>query len=164
MSPWFPIIKRIWTPSFAVYSAGWTTLMLAAFYWVVEVRGWRRWTFPLVVVGMNSIAAYVIGNAFGGWFNGASRAWLRLLAPALGPVWLPVLHQALFALTAWGVLWLYGRGLLQGLGGVRTSVIVAIMAATAVTNCSSSAAAPSQIDHHGGVPPPTAASCSSGTV
>ena len=107
---WFPIIKRIWTPSFAVYSAGWTTLMLAAFYWAVEVRGWRRWAFPLVVVGMNSIAAYVIGNAFGGWFRSATRAWGGLLAPLLGDVWTPVLQRALFALTAWVVLlWLYRR-------------------------------------------------------
>ena len=104
VSPWFPIIKRIWTPSFTVYSAGWTTLLLAAFYWAVEVQGWRRWTFPLLVVGMNSIAAYVIGNAFGGWFRTATRAWLGLLAPALGPVWLPVVQRALFALTAWAVL------------------------------------------------------------
>jgi heparan-alpha-glucosaminide N-acetyltransferase len=110
LSPWFPLIKRIWTPSFTVYSAGWTTLMLAAFYWVVEVQGWRRWTFPLVVVGMNSIAAYVIGNAFGGWFRSATRAWVELFAPVLGPVWLPVLQHALFAATAWAVLlWLYRR-------------------------------------------------------
>ena len=110
VSPWFPIIKRIWTPSFTVYSAGWTTLLLSAFYWAVEVQGWRRWAFPLLVVGMNSIAAYVIGNAFGGWFRTATRAWLELLAPALGPVWLPVLQRALFAATAWTVLlWLYRR-------------------------------------------------------
>ena len=108
VSPWAPIIKRIWTPSFTIYSAGWTTLLLAAFYWAVEVQGWRRWTFPLLVVGMNSIAAYIIGNAFGGWFHTATRAWLELLAPALGPVWLPVVQRALFALTAWAVLlWLY---------------------------------------------------------
>ena len=110
LSPWFPLIKRIWTPSFTVYSAGWTTLLLAAFYWVVEVQGWRRWAFPLVVVGMNSIAAYIMGNAFAGWFRGATGAWLGAVAPAVGDVWMPVLQRALFALTAWGVLlWLYRR-------------------------------------------------------
>ncbi|MFQ5732793.1 MAG: acyltransferase family protein, partial [Planctomycetaceae bacterium] len=50
-----PIVKRIWTPSWAVFSAGWTFWMLAAFYWVIDVRGWKAWSFPLVVVGMNSI-------------------------------------------------------------------------------------------------------------
>ena len=74
------------------------------------MQEWRRWTFPLVVVGTNSIAAYVIGNAFGGWFRGATGAWVALLAPALGEVWLPVAQRALFALTAWTVLlWLYRR-------------------------------------------------------
>jgi heparan-alpha-glucosaminide N-acetyltransferase len=109
---WFPIIKRIWTPSFTVYAAGWTTLMLAAFYWAIDVRGWRRWTFPLIVVGTNSIAAYVIGNAFGGWFRDATSAWVGLLAPMFGPMWLPVLQHALFAVTAWLVLrWCYDRRL-----------------------------------------------------
>jgi predicted acyltransferase len=65
VSPWFPLIKRIWTPSFALYAGGWSTLMLLAFYWSIEVMGWRRWAFPLVVVGANSIAAYVLGNSFG---------------------------------------------------------------------------------------------------
>jgi heparan-alpha-glucosaminide N-acetyltransferase len=110
LSPWFPLIKRIWTPSFAVYAAGWTTLMLAGFYWAVEVKGWRRWTFPLVVVGMNSIAAYVIGSAFGGWFRGASGAWIGWLAPVLGEAWFPVFQRAVFAAVAWSVLyWLYRR-------------------------------------------------------
>jgi predicted acyltransferase len=57
-----PIVKRIWTPSWAVYSTGWTCWMLAAFYGVIDVAGWRRWAFPLVVVGMNSIAIYVMSQ------------------------------------------------------------------------------------------------------
>ena len=110
VSPWCPIIKRIWTPSFAVYAAGWTTLMLAVFYWAVEVRGWQRWAFPLVVVGMNSIAAYVIGNAFAGWFRSASGAWFSTLTPVVGDMWLPVMQHAAFALLAWSVLyWCYRR-------------------------------------------------------
>ena len=112
LGAWFPIIKRIWTPSFTVYSAGWTTLMLAVCFWLIEARGWRRWTFPLVVVGANSMAAYILGNAFAGWFRSATRAWLTLLEPTLGVVWLPVLQHALFALAAWAVLlWCYNRRL-----------------------------------------------------
>jgi len=110
LGAWFPIVKRIWTPSFAVYSAGWVTLMLAGFYWAVEVKGWRRWTFPLVVVGVNSIAAYVIGNAFGGWFRNATQAWVGALGPVAGPVVLPIVQRALFAGCAWAVLlWCYRR-------------------------------------------------------
>ncbi len=110
VSPWFPLIKRIWTPSFTVYAGGWTTLMLLLFYWLIEVRGWSRWAFPLVVVGTNSIAAYVLGNSFGGWFRSASGAWIGWLKEPLGEVWFPVFQRGLFAAAAWGVLyWLWRR-------------------------------------------------------
>ncbi|HMJ66148.1 MAG TPA: hypothetical protein VK615_12460, partial [Candidatus Binatia bacterium] len=109
VSPWLPLIKRIWTPSFAVFAAGCTTLILLFFYWSIEVMGWRKWAFPLVVVGMNSIAAYVLGNAFGGWFRSASNGWISWLKGPMG-VWYAVFQHALFAAAAWGVLyWLYRR-------------------------------------------------------
>jgi len=110
VSPWFPLIKRIWTPSFAVFAGGATTLILLGFYWLIEVMGWRRWAFPLVVVGMNSIAAYVLGQVGGGWFRQATGAWIGGLEDDLGKDWFPVFQRALFAAAAWGVLyWLYRR-------------------------------------------------------
>jgi predicted acyltransferase len=110
VSPWFTLIKRIWTPSFAVYAGGWSTLLLLAFYWPIGPHGARRWSFPLVVVGTNSIAAYVLGNSFGGWFRSASGAWLGWLKEPLGEVWFPVSQRGLFAVAAWGVLcWLWRR-------------------------------------------------------
>ncbi len=62
-----PIIKRIWTPSWALASGAGAIWMLAALYAVVDVAGWRRWTFPLVVVGMNSIAMYLMANLMKPW-------------------------------------------------------------------------------------------------
>jgi predicted acyltransferase len=59
-----PVVKRIWTPSWVLFSGGWCYLILAGFYAVVDVGGWRRWVFPLVVVGMNSIAAYCMSTSF----------------------------------------------------------------------------------------------------
>src|SRR5262249_34492595 len=59
LTEWVPMVKRIWTASFAVYAAGWTCLMLAAFFAVCDMLGWRAWAFPFFVVGMNSIAIYV---------------------------------------------------------------------------------------------------------
>ena len=53
-----PVVKRIWTPSWTLFSGGWCCLLLAGFYWVMDLQGWKRWAFPLIVVGMNSIAAY----------------------------------------------------------------------------------------------------------
>ncbi len=55
-----PIVKRIWTPSWTVFSAGWVTLFLAGYYYVIDLKGYRRWTYPFLVVGANSIAMYVI--------------------------------------------------------------------------------------------------------
>jgi predicted acyltransferase len=56
-----PSVKRIWTPSWTVFSGGWTLLMLAAFYWVCDMRGYKRWSLPLLVFGMNSIFMYCTG-------------------------------------------------------------------------------------------------------
>jgi heparan-alpha-glucosaminide N-acetyltransferase len=111
VSPWLPLIKRIWTPSFAVYAGGWTFLFLAFFYWIIEIRGLRRWAFPLVVAGMNSIAAYVIAGAFGQWFARVTGAWVNWLAPHMGKeTWFPVFQRLLFVAFAWGVLyWLWRR-------------------------------------------------------
>ncbi|MEW6159166.1 MAG: DUF5009 domain-containing protein, partial [Verrucomicrobiota bacterium] len=57
-----PVVKRIWTPSWAIFAGGWTCLMLAAFFAVIDWKGWSRWSFPLVVVGMNSIAMYCMAH------------------------------------------------------------------------------------------------------
>ena len=55
-----PIVKRIWTSSYTLYSGGLVVLMLAGFYALIEWKGWRRWSFPLLVIGANSIAIYVM--------------------------------------------------------------------------------------------------------
>jgi heparan-alpha-glucosaminide N-acetyltransferase len=60
-----PIVKRIWTPAWTLFSGGLCFYFLAVFSWVIDVKGYRRWAFPLVVVGMNSIAAYLISDLFG---------------------------------------------------------------------------------------------------
>jgi predicted acyltransferase len=85
--PWNPIIKRICTTSFTLYSAGWILLMLAAFYWLIEVKGYRKWTFPLVVIGANSIFIYSVHMVLFGWLNQAvgvftlNYTWLGDFAP-----------------------------------------------------------------------------------
>jgi len=56
------VVKRIWTPAWTLWSGGVCFLFLAAFSWIIEVKRYRRWAFPLVVVGMNSIAAYLIAH------------------------------------------------------------------------------------------------------
>lgn len=55
----FPIIKHLWTSSMALWAAGWSFLLLAAFYLVIDIIGWQKWSFPLMVIGMNAILAYM---------------------------------------------------------------------------------------------------------
>ena len=62
-----PIVKRIWTPSWVLFSGAWVVWMLAALYAVIELAGYRRWSKPLVFVGMNPIAIYVISYLFASW-------------------------------------------------------------------------------------------------
>jgi heparan-alpha-glucosaminide N-acetyltransferase len=57
-----PIVKRIWTPAWTLFSGGVCFFFLAAFSWIIDVKAHRRWAFPLIVVGMNSIAAYLIAH------------------------------------------------------------------------------------------------------
>jgi predicted acyltransferase len=68
-----PLVKRIWTPSWTLYSAGWTFAMLAGFYYVIDIKGYRELALPLVVVGMNSIAIYCISQLMKPWFNDTMR-------------------------------------------------------------------------------------------
>ena len=62
-----PLVKRIWTPSWAIFSAGWAVLFLAFFYWIIDMKGIRRWAFPFLVVGMNSIAMYFLVHEITDW-------------------------------------------------------------------------------------------------
>jgi predicted acyltransferase len=62
-----PIVKKIWTPSWALVSGAATLWLLAVMYWVIDVRGFRRWAFPLAVVGANSILMYLMSQLMTGW-------------------------------------------------------------------------------------------------
>jgi predicted acyltransferase len=59
----FPIIKNCWSSSFVLFAGGWALLLLALFYLMVDVWQWRRWTLPLVVIGVNPLVIYV-GSGF----------------------------------------------------------------------------------------------------
>jgi predicted acyltransferase len=61
-NPWFPINKKLWTSSFVLFAAGWSLLILAFFWYLVQVRNKKRGTWPLLVFGTNAITAYVISE------------------------------------------------------------------------------------------------------
>lgn len=55
----FPINKRLWTSSFVLYAGGFSVLFLAVFYLIIDVWGYRKWAFPFVIIGTNSILIYM---------------------------------------------------------------------------------------------------------
>jgi predicted acyltransferase len=57
---WFPIIKNLWTSSFVLFAGGWSLLLLALFYGIIDVLGLRRWAFFFVVIGANAITIYLL--------------------------------------------------------------------------------------------------------
>jgi predicted acyltransferase len=69
LSPLVPIVKRLWTASWTLYSTGWVLLMMIGFVLLIDVAGWRRPAFPLLVVGMNSIFIYSAGFLVKGSIN-----------------------------------------------------------------------------------------------
>jgi len=54
-----PVVMKMWTTSYGLMSAGWACLMFLFFYWLVDIRGYKRWAFPLTVIGMNAIFIYM---------------------------------------------------------------------------------------------------------
>jgi heparan-alpha-glucosaminide N-acetyltransferase len=101
-----PLVKRIWTPSWAVFSTGWVLLMLAGFHWLTEVRRWRGIVFPLVVVGMNSIFIYLMNSWCGGWI----RQMLKVHLPDawFDMPWGPVVERCGGLAVLWLLCyWLY---------------------------------------------------------
>lgn len=59
INPVFPINKNLWTSSFVLLTGGLSVILLAILYWIIDIRGYRRWAFPFVVIGMNSIFIYM---------------------------------------------------------------------------------------------------------
>lgn len=104
-----PIVKRIWTPSWALFSAGWVSLILAGFFGVVDVRGFRKWTFPLVVVGMNSITIYVMSYLSKPWLERTLQTHFgSWIFGFLGAEYEPFLAQFWVLLAMWLICyWLY---------------------------------------------------------
>lgn len=108
-----PVVKRIWTPSWTLFGGGWCLLLLAGFYLLTDLWGRKRWAFPLVVVGMNSIAAYCIALAGGNFIGQSLRTHLGAKAFRLfGGAYEPLVYGALIVMVIWLLLyWMYRRKL-----------------------------------------------------
>jgi predicted acyltransferase len=101
-----PIVKRIWTPSWAIFSAGWVTLMLAGFVAVIDWKGWKRWAFPLVVVGLNPITLYCMWQLSSGFIRKQIQIHLGPdIFATFGEIWIPALQRGSVLVVLWLVVW-----------------------------------------------------------
>ena len=108
-----PVVKRIWTPSWTMFSGGVCFLFLAALSWVIDVKNYKKWAFPLVVIGMNSIAAYCIAHFFEEFFVSSFRIHVGPNFFAFAGAGLqPFFTGAAVLLCYWLMLfWMYRRKL-----------------------------------------------------
>jgi predicted acyltransferase len=60
LHPYFPINKNLWTSTFALFTGGFAMVLFAACYWMIDLRGWRKWATPVLVFGRNAILAYAL--------------------------------------------------------------------------------------------------------
>lgn len=108
-----PVVKRIWTPNWTLFSGGLCFLFLAGFCWIIEARGYKKWAFPLVVIGMNSIAAYLIAHMMPEFLISTFNIHLGPHAFAIaGAALRPLLEGLAVLAVCWLILyWMYRKKL-----------------------------------------------------
>jgi predicted acyltransferase len=106
-SLWFPVIKLMWTSSYVLISGGFSFLVLALFYWIVDVRGYKKWALGFIVIGMNSIAVYIATEIFD--FRHVGNVFVGHLLPRLGR-WDSLVEAAAAFAVVWLILyWMYRK-------------------------------------------------------
>jgi len=94
----FPIIKHLFTSSMVLFAAGWSLLLLCAFYLIIDVLRLRRWSLFFVVIGMNAIAVYMATHVFN--FRDFGDIFVHGLARWTGD-W----HDFIRAVAGFAILW-----------------------------------------------------------
>jgi predicted acyltransferase len=109
-SIWFPLNKKLWTSSYAAFTAGCAAVALAACYWATDIKRHRgAWTRPFVIFGTNAIAAYVISELIGGWLGWKGYTFLHGLAWLDSPALISLLHSLLVLMLCFIPIWLLYR-------------------------------------------------------
>ncbi len=100
----FPINKNLWTSSFVLNVGGISLLLLALFYYIIDVLGYQKWAFFFKVIGMNSILIYMSGR-FINW-NYTTNGFFQWVGQLVGNPFGVVFMACLFVLVKWAFLYL----------------------------------------------------------
>lgn len=108
-----PLVKHLWTPSWVFWSGGCCFLVLAALYQLVDVKQHRRWAWLFIVIGMNSLAFYLMRHTLDLWLAETleihlGRRYLQLLGPEMETVMTGVPSLLLIILV---IVWMDRRKL-----------------------------------------------------
>lgn len=106
-----PSVKKLWTPSWTLFSGGWCFFLMAAFHLTIDATGFNTWATPLRVLGMNSILMYVIVHLAEAYFTTTHRLHYKSFPFNLAaPAFQPLFHGAVVIAIFWAFLWfLYRR-------------------------------------------------------
>ena len=106
-----PVNKPLWTSSYTLVAGGISVGLLALFYWIIDVKGYRRWGFFFKVIGMNAITLYILVRTIFNW-QFLSVYFFGGIASLLPPVWGAFVTQAGMIALGWSALyWLYRRNI-----------------------------------------------------
>lgn len=104
---WYPINKQIWTSTFNVYAGGLSLLLMAAFYLLIDVLKFAKWSFPFQVIGMNAITIYMLARLFN--FQYISQVLLGGVASQLGAFEMPILDIGMLLIEWLLLFYLYKK-------------------------------------------------------
>ncbi|UEG52480.1 DUF5009 domain-containing protein [Mucilaginibacter daejeonensis] len=105
----FPINKTLWTSSFVLYAGGWSILLFALFYGIIDVAGFSKWSQPFAWIGMNSILIYLMAHGMVDLLA-SSKFFLGGMIKDLDPIWhRPILWTGVLLIQLWLLRILYER-------------------------------------------------------
>lgn len=114
----FPINKSLWTSSFVLYTGGWAILIFTLSYWLIDVQGYKKFTLPFVVYGLNAITVFFVSGLMPRLLNqikldldgketGAlSYVYKAYFAPNFSPINASLAYAIAFVLFWYVILWI----------------------------------------------------------
>ena len=119
---WLPINKPLWTSSYSLFMAGMAANVFGCCYWLIDIKGYRRWSRPFAIYGMNAITVYVLAGALsklssfikvagvdGSEITAGKWVYEHIYAPLASPVNASLLYALTYVAILYGVSWFMHR-------------------------------------------------------